>query len=48
MIHTFGYPISYKSYGGGFLYHMQDNTVHVGLVMALDYKNPYISPYEEF
>ncbi|MEN9947114.1 MAG: hypothetical protein RLZZ293_1500 [Pseudomonadota bacterium] len=48
MLHSVGYPLDNQTYGGGFLYHMQDNLVAVGLVMALDYTNPYLSPYEEF
>ncbi len=46
--HTLGYPLPNNVYGGGFIYHMHDNLVAVGLVTALDYKNPYLSPYEEF
>lgn len=46
--HTMGYPLSNDVYGGGFQYHFGDNIVTVGLVIGLDYKNPYISPYQEF
>lgn len=46
--HTMGYPLSNDVYGGGFQYHFGDNLVTVGLVVGLDYKNPYISPYQEF
>ncbi|PVV01413.1 hypothetical protein BB560_004168, partial [Smittium megazygosporum] len=46
--HTIGYPFDNKTYGGSFLYHMKDNLVSVGIVMGLDYSNPYISPYQEF
>lgn len=46
--HTMGYPLSNNIYGGGFQYHFGDNLVTVGLVVGLDYKNPYISPYQEF
>lgn len=46
--HTMGYPLSNDVYGGGFQYHFGENTVTVGLVVGLDYKNPYISPYQEF
>ncbi|CDH13160.1 probable electron transfer flavoprotein-ubiquinone oxidoreductase, mitochondrial [Zygosaccharomyces bailii ISA1307] len=46
--HTMGYPLSNTVYGGGFQYHFGDNIVTVGLVVGLDYKNPYISPYQEF
>ncbi|KAJ1932276.1 hypothetical protein FBU59_006428 [Linderina macrospora] len=43
-----GYPLDYKTYGGGLVYHMEDNKVAVGLVVGLDYENPYLSPYKEF
>lgn len=46
--HTMGYPLSNDVYGGGFQYHFGENLVTVGLVVGLDYKNPYISPYQEF
>lgn len=46
--HTMGYPLSNDLYGGGFQYHFGDGLVTVGLVLGLDYKNPYVSPYEEF
>lgn len=46
--HTMGWPLSLGVYGGGFMYHFGDNQVAVGLVVGLDYKNPYISPYQEF
>ena len=46
--HTFGWPMDTKTYGGSFLYHLEDNQVAVGFVMGLDYKNPYLSPFEEF
>ncbi|CCH61704.1 hypothetical protein TBLA_0F01620 [Henningerozyma blattae CBS 6284] len=46
--HTMGFPLSNDLYGGGFQYHLRDNLVAVGLVMGLDYKNPYVSPYQEF
>ncbi|KAJ2111477.1 hypothetical protein IW146_005327, partial [Coemansia sp. RSA 922] len=46
--HTMGYPLNYKTYGGGFIYHMEDNKVSLGLVVGLDYENPYLSPYQEF
>lgn len=48
VIHTFGYPHDMNTYGGSFLYHMADEKVALGLVTALDYHNPYMSPYEEF
>ncbi|KNA22169.1 hypothetical protein SOVF_036510 isoform A [Spinacia oleracea] len=48
VLHTLGWPLDYKTYGGSFLYHMKDNLVSIGLVVALDYQNPYLNPYEEF
>ncbi|KAJ2655871.1 hypothetical protein IWW48_005309 [Coemansia sp. RSA 1200] len=48
IVHTMGYPLDYKTYGGGFIYHMEDNKVTLGLVVGLDYQNPYMSPYKEF
>ncbi|CAG8571350.1 12870_t:CDS:2, partial [Acaulospora colombiana] len=47
-LHAMGYPLDWKLYGGGFLYHMEDNIVQVGFVVALDYQNPYLNPYKEF
>ncbi|SCU91131.1 LADA_0F08262g1_1 [Lachancea dasiensis] len=46
--HTMGYPLSNDVYGGGFMYHFGEGLVTVGLVAGLDYRNPYISPYQEF
>jgi electron-transferring-flavoprotein dehydrogenase len=46
--HTFGWPLDNRTGGGSFLYHMEDNLVAVGFVVHLNYKNPYISPFEEF
>ncbi|KAG0617711.1 hypothetical protein M758_4G009400 [Ceratodon purpureus] len=48
VLHTVGWPLDYKTYGGSFLYHMDNRQVAIGLVVALDYKNPYLSPYEEY
>ncbi|KAJ1679022.1 hypothetical protein EV182_002888 [Spiromyces aspiralis] len=48
VIHTIGYPLNSKTYGGSFIYHMHDNLVSLGLVVGLDYQNPYLSPYQEF
>lgn len=45
--HTIGWPLDSKTYGGAFLYHMDDNQILYGLVVALDYKNPWLSPYQE-
>ncbi|QPG73777.1 hypothetical protein FOA43_001091 [Brettanomyces nanus] len=46
--HTMGYPLDRNTYGGGFQYHFGDGLVTVGLVVGLDYENPWISPYQEF
>lgn len=46
--HTIGYPLSSDVYGGGFMYHFGDGLVAVGIVVGLDYANPYISPFQEF
>ena len=46
--HSMGYPLSKDVYGGGWMYHYGENLVSVGLVVGLDYKNPWISPYGEF
>lgn len=46
--HTIGWPMDWKTYGGSFLYHLDDNKVAVGFVVGLDYQNPYLSPFEEF
>ena len=49
VIHTQGWPLSESgSWGGGFLYHQANNQVALGFVTALDYKNPYVRPYQEF
>jgi electron-transferring-flavoprotein dehydrogenase len=48
VIHTAGWPLDTKTYGGSFLYHMEDNQVAVGYVVGLAYENPYLSPFEEF
>src|SRR5690349_4383161 len=46
VIHTQGWPLS-DAWGGGFLYHQENNQVALGFVVALDYANPYLSPFEE-
>lgn len=46
--HTFGWPLDSRTGGGSFLYHYGDNLVSVGMVVHLNYENPYLSPYEEF
>ena len=48
VMHTIGWPLDTDTYGGSFLYHLSKNLISVGFVIGLDYKNPYISPYEEF
>ena len=49
VIHTPGWPLSESgTWGGGFLYHQANGQVALGFVTALDYKNPYVSPYQEF
>ncbi len=47
-LHSAGWPLDSDTYGGSFLYHMEDNLVAVGYVVGLDYANPWLSPYEEF
>ena len=47
VVHTSGWPIADESFGGGFLYHLEDNKVTLGFVLGLDYRNPYMSPFEE-
>ena len=48
VIHSVGWPLDNKTYGGSFLYFLENNQVSVGFVVGLDYKNPYISPFDEF
>jgi electron-transferring-flavoprotein dehydrogenase len=48
VIHTAGWPLDTRTYGGSFLYHLENNQVAVGYVVGLGYENPYLSPYEEF
>lgn len=48
VIHAIGYPLKNQAYGGGFVYHMNDHLVSIGLVTALDYTNPNLDPYGEF
>ncbi len=45
--HTIGWPMDKQTYGGSWIYHMEDNLLSIGFVVGLDYKNPYLSPYEE-
>lgn len=46
--HSFGWPLDNSTGGGSFLYHLEDNQVVVGLVVHLNYRNPYLSPFREF
>ncbi len=46
--HTMGWPLGNKAGGGSFIYHLEDNQVSIGFVVHLNYKNPYLSPYQEF
>ncbi len=48
VLHTAGWPLDSQTYGGSFLYHMDNNQVAVGMVVGLDYANPWLSPFEEF
>lgn len=48
VIHTIGYPLDAETYGGSFLYHADNNQIYIGYVVGLDYKNPFLSPFEEF
>ncbi|MBC3934443.1 electron transfer flavoprotein-ubiquinone oxidoreductase [Undibacterium rugosum] len=48
VIHSAGWPLDSSTYGGSFLYHLENNQVAVGYVVGLGYENPYLSPYEEF
>ena len=48
VIHTIGWPLDAATYGGSFLYHLEDRQVAIGFVIGLDYKNPFLNPFEEF
>lgn len=48
VIHTVGWPLPIDTYGGSFLYHLENRQVAVGFVVGLDYINPYLNPYKEF
>lgn len=48
IVHSIGYPMDLRTYGGSFLYHMTESRVAIGFVVALDYENPYLSPFQEF
>lgn len=48
VVHSGGWPMQADTYGGGFLYHLENNQAAVGFVVGLGYENPYLSPYDEF
>jgi electron-transferring-flavoprotein dehydrogenase len=48
VIHSAGWPLNSSTYGGSFLYHLENNQVAVGFVVGLGYENPWLSPFEEF
>lgn len=47
ILHTIGWPMDRQTYGGSWVYHLDGNLVSIGFVVGLDYRNPYLSPYEE-
>nr|NMG00095.1 NAD(P)-binding protein [Aromatoleum toluolicum] len=48
VVHTTGWPLPSDTYGGGFVYHLEDDLVSIGYVVGLNYTNPHLSPFEEF
>lgn len=48
VIHTIGWPLDNKTYGGSFAYHFEKNLLEIGFVIGLDYQNTFLNPYEEF
>jgi electron-transferring-flavoprotein dehydrogenase len=48
VVHTAGWPLQSDTYGGSFMYHLENNQVAVGFIVGLAYQNPYLSPFEEF
>ena len=48
VIHSVGWPLDRRTYGGSFLYHLENNQLSVGFVIGLDYQNPHLSPFDEF
>ena len=46
-VHTIGWPMDAQTYGGSWMYHLSGNLISIGLVVGLDYQNPYLSPFEE-
>lgn len=47
IVHTIGWPLDKKTYGGSWMYHMDNNQISIGFVTGLDYQNPHLSPFEE-
>jgi electron-transferring-flavoprotein dehydrogenase len=48
VMHTVGWPLDKKTYGGSFVYHAENKQIFIGYVVGLDYQNPYLSPFDEF
>ena len=48
IMHTVGWPLDNKTYGGSFMYHAEKKQIYIGYVIGLDYQNPYLSPFDEF
>jgi electron-transferring-flavoprotein dehydrogenase len=48
VVHTLGWPLDNHTEGGGFLYHASNNQVFLGLIVALNYRNPHLAPFQEF
>lgn len=48
VVHTAGWPLDAQTYGGSFMYHMENNQIAIGYVVGLNYTNPWLSPFEEF
>ena len=48
VVHTAGWPLDNHTEGGGFLYHASNNKIFAGMIVALNYKNPHLAPFEEF
>jgi electron-transferring-flavoprotein dehydrogenase len=47
VVHTVGWPLGWRTYGGSFIYHLENRQVAIGLVVGLDYRNPFLNPFEE-
>ena len=48
VMHTAGWPLDKNTYGGSFMYHAENKQIFLGYVIGLDYKNPHLSPFDEF